>query len=243
MRRMAGLAESVRGMRKVAIMAALRECRLFSSLPTDDLEAVIEGCALRNLARDETLFREGDRVEGFYVMRAGAVSVFRVTPDGREQIIWVFRPPESFAEATLATFETYPANAVALEPSQVIMIRRAPFRDLIQRKPELSLLMLGSMSQHLKHLVQTIQDLKGRQVDTRLAEWLLRQSPAAAAGCPAVVELAGSKRLLAGQLGTTSETLSRVFARLSKKGIIRVSGRCLTILDGVALRALSRGDG
>lgn len=50
------------------------------------------------------------------------------------------------------------------------MIHRAPFRDLIRRKPDLSLLMLGSMSQHLKHLVQTIQDLKGRQVDTRLAE-------------------------------------------------------------------------
>lgn len=57
------------------------------------------------------------------------------------------------------------------------------------------------------------------------------------------MELAGSKRLLAGQLGTTSETLSRVFARLSKKGILRVSGRRLTILDGSALRALGRGEG
>lgn len=239
---MAGDAGTIQDMRKVAITAALRECRLFSSLLPEDMEAVVEGCTLRTLARDETLFREGDHVEGFFVLRSGSVSVYRVTPDGREQIIWVFRPPESFAEATLATFETYPANAVALEPSQVIVVQRAPFRDLIQRKPDLSLQMLGAMSQHLKHLVQTIQDLKGRQVDTRLAEWLLRQSPAAASGCPTVITLAGSKRVLAGQLGTTSETLSRVFARLSKKGIIHVSGRRLTVVDGGALRALGFGD-
>ncbi len=229
-------------MRRAALVASLRQCRMFATLSAADLEAVAGGCSLRNLARDETLFREGERVEGFFVMRSGAVNVYRVTPDGREQIIWVFRAPESFAEATLATFETYPANAVALEASQVIVVHRAPFRDLIRRNPDLSLHMLGSMSQHLKHLVQVIQDLKGRQVDTRLAEWILRQSPAAQAGCPAIVDLVVSKRVLAGQIGATSETLSRLFARLSKHGILNVKGRRLTVLDSGALRALADGE-
>ncbi|BET66810.1 fumarate/nitrate reduction transcriptional regulator Fnr [Opitutales bacterium ASA1] len=228
-------------MRRAALVVALRQCSLFASLPADDLEAVAEACTLRTLERDETLFREGQRVEGFYVMRSGAVSVYRVTPDGREQIIWVFRAPESFAEATLATFESYPANAIALEASQVIVVHRNPFRELLRRKPDLALHMLGSMSQHLKHLVQVIQDLKGRQVDTRLAEWILRQSPAASAGCPAVVDLAVTKRVLAGQLGTTCETLSRVFARMKKKGVLQVNGRRLTVVDGVALRAMVNG--
>jgi len=232
----------MQGLRNVAVMASLRECRLFSSLPAEDLEAVVEGCALRSLARGETLFHEGDKVEGFFVVRSGAVSVYRVTPDGREQIICVFRPPESFGEASLATFDSYPANCVALEPTQVILVRRAPFRELIQRRPEMSLHMLAAMSQHLKHLVQTIQDLKGRQVDIRLAEWMLRQSPAAAAGCPAVINLAVPKRVLAGDLGTTSETLSRVFARLTKKGLIKVSGPRLLVRDVAALRALARGE-
>lgn len=229
-------------MRRAALVASLRQCRMFATVPPDDLDAMVDGCSLRNLARDETLFREGDRVEGFYILRSGAVSVYRVTPDGKEQIICVFRAPESFAEATLATFETYPANAVALEASQVIVVHRVAFRDLIRRNPDLSLHMLGSMSQHLKHLVQIIQDLKGRQVDTRLADWILRQSPAASAGCPAVVDLVMSKRVLAGQLGTSCETLSRLFARMSKKGILDVTGRRLTILDGVALRAMANGE-
>jgi CRP/FNR family transcriptional regulator len=238
---MHGSPQTLDSIRRAALAASLRQCKMFSSLSPLDLEAVAEGCTLRSLARDETLFREGDRVEGFYIMRSGAVSVYRVTPDGREQIICVFRAPESFAEATLATFETYPANAVALENSQVIIIHRTAFRDLIRRNPDVSLHMLGSMSQHLKYLVQVIQDLKGHQVDARLAEWLLRQSPGASVGCPAVIHLPVSKRVLAGQLGTSSETLSRLFARMSRKGILKVNGRRLTIVDGQALRAHVRG--
>lgn len=237
MHSMNGSLQTVDAIRRAALAASLRQCKMFSSLSSADLESVAESCSLRSLARDETLFREGDRVEGFYIMRSGAVSVYRVTPDGREQIICVFRAPESFAEATLATFETYPANAVALEASQVIVVHRAAFRELIRRNPDVSLHMLGSMSQHLKYLVQVIQDLKGHQVDARLAEWLLRQSPAASVGCPAVIDLPVSKRVLAGQLGTSSETLSRLFARMTKKGILSVNGRRLTIIDGQALRA------
>ncbi|MBE2213376.1 MAG: Crp/Fnr family transcriptional regulator [Opitutaceae bacterium] len=233
--------QELESIRRAALVASLRLCRMFATLSSENLEAVAEGCSLRNLAREETLFREGDRVEGFYILRSGSISVYRVTPDGREQIICVFRPPESFAEATLATFETYPANAVALEASQVIVVHRSAFRELIRRNPDLSLHMLGSMSQHLKHLVQVIQDLKGRQVDTRLAEWILNQSPAAQVGCPAVLDLPISKRVLAGQIGATSETLSRLFARLSKKDILKVKGRRLTILDSKALKTIARG--
>ena len=109
-----------------------------------------EVCSLKSLEKGEMLFREGDKAEGFYVLQTGAISVFKLTPDGREQIICVFRPPESFAEVTLATVEAYPANGVALESSKVILVQRAGFRDLIRRKPELSLHMLASMSLHLE---------------------------------------------------------------------------------------------
>jgi len=170
-------------------------------------------------------------------VQAGSISIYRLTPDGREQIICVFRAPESFAEVTLATIEVYPANAMALESSQVILVQKKPFLELIHRKPELSLNMLASMSLHLKHLVQSLQDLKGRQIEFRLADWLLRQSPAAAAGCVAVFELPLHKKTLAGQLGVTSETLSRTFARFRNEGLINVSGAKVTIVNGAGLRS------
>ncbi len=223
--------------RQTVISATLRRCRMFAALSPGDLAAVAEGCSLRSLQKGDLLFRQGEKSEGFYVMQTGSVSIYSLTPDGRERIICVFRPCESFAEVTLATVETYPANAVALESSQVIVVSKPHFRDLIRRQPELSLQMLGSMSLHLKHLVQSLQDIKGRQIEYRLAEWLLAQSPAVAAGCPIAFDLAVTKKVLAGQLGVTSETLSRAFARFRRERLIVVEGARIQILDGRGLQA------
>jgi CRP/FNR family transcriptional regulator, dissimilatory nitrate respiration regulator len=225
-------------LRQTAISATLRQSRMFSSLSPADLAMVADACSLRALQRGEMLFREGEKAEGFYVMQSGSVSIYKVTPDGREQIICVFRPPESFAEATLATVDNYPANGVALEPSQVIVVNKARFRDLVRRQPELSLHMLGAMSLHLKHLVQSLQDIKGRQIEHRLAEWLLQQpSSAGAQGGAAEIKLQVSKKVLAGQLGVTSETLSRTFARFRSEGLIQVRGAHIAILARAGLEA------
>lgn len=229
------------GLRTAALVGVLRRCKLFADLPEADLRAVAGACSLRGLAKGEYLFREGEPAEGFYVVQSGVINVHRLTPDGREQVICLFRANESLAEATLVTVDAYPANAVATEPSQVIIVRRREFRDLIFKKPELALRMLSSMSLHLKHLVQLLQDLKGRQIESRLADWILRQSPAAAAGCPAVLELPVSKKVLAGQLGVTSETLSRTLAKFREEGTIAVNGRRITVRDAARLHAWAGG--
>ncbi|WP_348234515.1 helix-turn-helix domain-containing protein, partial [Salmonella enterica] len=85
--------------------------------------------------------------------------------------------------------------------------------------------------------VQSLQDIKGRQIEHRLSEWLMRQSPAASLGCPVSIELPVSKKVLAGQLGVTSETLSRTFARFRDEGLIEVKGARIQILDGARLAA------
>jgi CRP-like cAMP-binding protein len=229
---MPGVNESLAVLRRTALIGTLRRSRMFADLSSENLESVAEVCALKSLEKGEMLFREGDKAEGFYVLQTGAISVFKLTPDGREQIICVFRPPESFAEVTLATVEAYPANAVALENSKVIVVQRSGFRDLICRKPELSLHMLASMSLHLKHLVQTLQDYKGRQIEVRLADWLLKNAPAGAAA----FDLPVTKKNLAGQLGVTSETLSRTFARFRDEGLIRVEGPRVHLLNPAGLR-------
>lgn len=221
--------------RKTAIVATLRKCRIFCDLSVSDVEAIADGCTLRTLGKDETLFREGEKAEGFYVIQTGRISIFRLTPDGREQIICVFQAPESFAEIALSTIETYPANAIALGPAQVIVIHKTHFRELVCKKPELALHMLASMSMHLKHLVQTIHDIKGRQIEGRLADWILQQE-LPADGSPAFV-LPVSKKVLAGQLGVTSETLSRTFARFRREGLIEVDGPQLLIVNMSGLRA------
>jgi CRP/FNR family transcriptional regulator len=227
-------------LRNVAVAATLRSCQLFNGLPAADLEAVAAFAILRNLDKDAYLFREGDVAEGFYVVQKGAINVHRVSPTGKEQVIHVFRPGESLAEAALASETGYPANGRAVEPSAVIVVPKVPFLALISRRPDLGLRMLGSMSQHLRVLVGLVDDLTLKDVETRFLNWLLKRCGRNRVGA-ATIELKSTKRVLAAELGTSSETLSRTFAKLRDEGLLDIHGAKVAVHDVVALEARFRG--
>ncbi|ACB74194.1 Crp/Fnr family transcriptional regulator [Opitutus terrae] len=232
------MTHDVAPLRTAAIAATLRSCQLFSGLSASDLETIAAFSILRSVAKGAYLFREGDPAEGFYVAQRGAFNVHRVSPTGKEQVIYVFRPGESFAEAALASPQGYPANARAVEPSGVVLVPKVPFLGLLGRRPDLALRMLGSMSQHLRVLVGLVEDMTLKDVETRLLNWLCKRLPRGA-GAP-VIELGTTKRVLAAELGTSSETLSRTFARLRDERLLTVRGKELHVADADALRARFR---
>ena len=226
-------------LRAVAVGATLRSCQLFSGLPAGDVEAIAGFAVLRSVPKDGYLFREGDPSEGFYVVQQGALNVHRVSAAGKEQVIYVFRAGESLAEASLASERGYPANARAVEASTVVVVPKAPFLALLGRRPDLGLRMLGSMSQHLRVLVGLVEDLTLKDVETRFINWLLKRCPREATG-EARVELGMTKRVLAAELGTSSETLSRTFARLRAEHLLSVTGSALHVRDVAALQSRFR---
>ena len=221
-------------LRNVAITATLRSCQLFFGLPADELETIASFAILRPLRKDAYLFREGDASEGFYVVQKGAVNVHRVSMAGKEQVIYVFRAGESLAEASLAGEHGYPANARAIENSTVIVVPKAPFLELIRRRPELGLRMLGSMSQHLRVLVGLVDDLTLKDVETRFLNWLIKRCPRNEVGA-FTIDLGMTKRVLAAQLATTSETLSRTLAKLRDEGLLQMKGAALLVPNVIAL--------
>ncbi len=219
-----------------AICHALRQCRLFQDLPEKELLRIAQACAVKNLSKGHYLFHANQKAEGFYVVRTGAINVHSVSPDGKEQVIAVFRPFEPFAEITLTTIDTYPADAVATEASSVILVRKNDFRHLVIAQPELALHMLTSVSFHLKHLVRMIEDLQFKQIESRLANWLLRRCPATPERGVPSISLDVTKKVLASQLGVTSETFSRTLARFRDERLIEVNGNNITLLDCAGLR-------
>lgn len=235
----ATVSSNVAPLRNAAIAATLRSCQLFSGLPAADLEAIAGFATLRNVERDGYLFHEGDPSEGFYVVQKGAINVHRVSATGKEQVIYVFRTGESFAEASLATERGYPANARAVESSSIVVVPKAPFLALLGRRPDLGLRMLGSMSQHLRVLVGLVEDLTLKDVETRFIHWLLKRCPRERTG-EATVELGMTKRVLAAEIGTSSETLSRTFARLRDEKLLEVKGNTLQVPDVARLEARFR---
>ncbi len=219
------------------LAGTLRGCQLFSSLSPEDLAQIASFAAPIALAKDAYLFREREPSRGFFLVRAGAINVHRVSAAGREQVIHVFRPGETFAEAALASATGYPADARAVEASSVLLLPKQPMLDLLAGRPDLALRMLGSMSAHLRVLVGMLDDLTLKDAETRVLNWLVQRCPPAGA---AEVKLGSTKRVLAAELATSSETLSRTFARLRDADLIEVRGATVRVRDAAALRARFR---
>lgn len=226
--------------KQTALVNALRSCQLFAGLPLPDLTRLAAMTLLKNLEKGEYLFHEGDPSHGFYIVQRGAINVHRVNAAGKEQVIHVFRAGESFAEASLATDKGYPAEARALESSQVLLLQKAGFLALLKQQPELALRMLGSMSVHLRVLVGQLEDLTMKDVETRLANWLVKRCPNRDSQTPFTFELSMTKRVLAAELGTVSETFSRTLAKFREQKLLSVKGKSVTVLCPARLTALLR---
>jgi CRP/FNR family transcriptional regulator len=229
---------SLSQLKQAAITGTLRSCQLFAGVPPEDLTLVAGITIVKALEKDAYLFREGELAHGFYIVQKGAINIHRVNAAGKEQVIRVFRTGESFAEATLATAMGYPADARAVESSQVLLVQKAGFITLLRSRPELGLRMLASMSLRLRSMVSQLEDLTARDVETRLANWLVKRCGKTAADKPVVIQLTATKRMLAAELGTVSETFSRTLAKFREQKLIAVKGRAITVISPCKLAAL-----
>ena len=228
------------GLKQIGIVNALQSCQLFVGISSPELNVIAEFTAVKSVAKGSYLFHEGDPSLGFYIVQTGAINVHRVNAVGKEQVIHVFRAGESFAEGTLATDKGYPADARAVEPSQVLLVQKAGILALLKRQPELALRMLGSMSAHLRILVSQLEDLTLKDVETRLANWLVKRCPDPDSDKPASFELPMTKRVLAAELGTVSETFSRTLAKFRERKLVTVQGKTITVLNPSRLATLLR---
>src|SRR5262249_29296944 len=122
----------------------------------------------------------------------------------------------------------------------VLLVQKDGFLDLLRRRPELALRMLASMSGHLRVLVGQLEDLTLKDVETRLANWLLKRCPDANSSSPVRIELGVTKRVLAAELGTVSETFSRTLAKFRQQKLLSVEGKVVTVLSPVRLTGLLR---
>ena len=227
-------------LKTIALVNTLRSCQLFTGLPQADLQQIAAVTVLKSLEKDAYLFHEGDVAAGFYVVQRGAVNVHRVNAAGKEQIIHIFRAGDSFAEVALAAPTGYPADARALEPTQVLLVQKEGILALLKRQPELALRMLGSMSSHLRVLVGQLEDLTLKDVETRLANWLVKRCSNPQSEKPVQIELTMTKRVLAAELGTVGETFSRTMAKLREQKLLTVKGRTVTVLSPKRLVELLR---
>jgi CRP/FNR family transcriptional regulator len=212
---------------------------LFEGLPQDQLEGLARIVLEKRCEKGEPIFFEGDRANGFYVVVKGQVKVFKLSMEGKEQILHIFGPGEPFGEVPVFAGQDFPAHAEAIATSRLFFFPRDAFTDLIAKIPSLALNMLAVLSRRLRQFTVQVEHLSLKEVPGRLAVYLSYLSNEKDGAV--MVDLAIAKGQLASLLGTIPETLSRILAKMTKKGLIRVEGHRIEILDREALETLATG--
>ncbi|MCK9590298.1 MAG: Crp/Fnr family transcriptional regulator [Terrimicrobiaceae bacterium] len=218
--------------------ASLENAALFRDLSDRQKAALAEIAVARRFPRGEIILRQGSPSAGFYVIRSGAVNVHRLSPDGTERVIRLFRAGESFAEASLLPGGVYPASARAVVDCRLLLIPKALFLALLKRDADFGLRMIVALSMRCHALIASIESLRGESMQARILRWLLSRCPAAGSPVSYTIHLATTKAVLAAELGMRQETLSRHLANLRESGDLAVRGREIVVLNRSRLQAL-----
>lgn len=202
---------------------------LFAGLPEGDVQRIASIATARAFKRGQIIFSEGEMAAAFYLVVYGRVKVFKVSPDGKEQVLHIIDVSEPFGEVPVFSGDRFPANAAALEDCQTLLFPRSAFLDLLKEEPSLAMNMLALLSRRLLRFARLVEELSLKEVPARLASYLLYLREKG--GSRDEVELDIPKNVLSALLGSVPETVSRGLNRMAAEGLIAVEGRRITILD------------
>jgi len=218
--------------------AILRKTPLFASLTETEMHALAARTARKQFIKDEQLFAEGDPCTGLYLVAAGKIRIFKLSPSGREQILAVEGPGSSFAELPVFDGGNYPAAAAAVEDTEVLFVSRKDFQNFCREHPDVALKVIAVVGSRLRRLVGIIEELSFTTVRQRLIALILRLAQAGGVRSSEGIriELTKSHQDLAAELGTVRELVSRNLSRLEAEGFLDVEGRKIVVKDLPGLR-------
>jgi CRP-like cAMP-binding protein len=227
----------------MSLAESLKYVMLFAGLDEKGRESVARLAVERKTPAGRIVIRDGDPADGFYVVLDGKVKVYKLSPDGRQQILHVFGPGQAFAEAAMFAGETFPAFAETLAESRLAFFPRDRFLKGLGENPALAFGLIASLARLCRQLTGLVEQISLTDVTGRLARYLtdLARRKGVDVEKGASVRLDIPKGELASQLGTVPETLSRALARLAAADLIAVDGKVITFRKAAKLEALAGG--
>ena len=219
----------------------IKETDLFDGVTAEGIRRLAAGAAIKKFKANDTIVGEADPVRSFYVVLSGQLKLSRVSPEGKEQTLQLLGAGDPFGLCTAFATETFPAGAVAIGESEVLLIPGVLVEAVAKTEPALLLNIIRILSRRLKNSMDLIESLSLKEIPGRLAGFLVHELSRQKAGAQAL-ELSISQRELSKILGVTPEALSRTFRKMADEGIAAASGRNVRILNQKALECLAEGD-
>ncbi len=213
---------------------------MLSGLGADELARFAEDARERSHPKGSVILFADDPGDSLFIVRSGRVKVVLIGEDGREVILGMLGVGEHFGELALIDSRPRSAHVIAVEDSQLIVLRREDFRRRVEGSPIVAWALLQELSRRLRRADDQIGGLVLLDVDGRIARLLL--DAAAESGGP-VLQRRLTHQTIAQMIGASRETVSRAMRQFQDRGLIKVERRQIALVDRAALEALARVKG
>jgi len=210
----------------IAIAEFLQKSPFFSELGVDELAEVAARVHERAFRRGEVILLEGETPQAVYFIARGQVRIYRLSPEGREQVLKRLGPGEAFNLVPVLDGRPNPSSAMARTDVTAYAIERGHFLQMVRQHPALAGAALAESVARLRHMTALVEDLSLRTVGARLAKLLLNQ----AAKEPEIPRRM-TQQEMAAQLGTVREVVGRALAELEREELIHLECHRIVIVD------------
>lgn len=222
----------------------LKEVPLFKTLSEEALARLEATAQHRQLQEGETLLSPGQPMRTLTVVTSGQLKCFRVNRAGKEQVFGYGRPGDVLGLGALTDpYATYPLSAVArVNGTEVTELDMGVARELLKTEPAFALTLLTEQGRRLRMMVDLVDQLSLKDAHNRLARWLdnwITANHPEADEHEFLVLLPFTQSEIAAQIGTVREVVSRGFSRMEKDGIVKASGKRITVLSRKRLRQMA----
>jgi len=222
-------------------MFDIRQVSIFNTLTPQEAREIHPYLVSDKFSKKETIFSEGDQSEWFYIVMKGKVKITKISQEGKEIILEIISPGDFFGGIAVVRGFPYPANAVAMDVTEVLKISRNNLMKIMDRFPNLMYCMATNIGDRIKDSHEMIKSIALEKVESRIASLLIKLSDKAGEKTPdgMMINIKLTKQDIAEMVGTTVETSIRTMSKFSKGGlIISKSGR-IVIRDLEKLKSLT----
>lgn len=206
---------------------------IFSDLPEETLQKIEQIGSRKSYQKNEVVLMEEDAGTALFVIVNGKVKVSRASNDGREVILTILAESDFFGEMAILDGLTRSATCTAIDDSELFLIQRNDFLNLLREYPEISIALLQELTSRLRVADMKIKALSLKDAEGKVATVVLQLADDIGKIKQGKVEIEKLplQQDLANMAGTSRETISRTLHAFAKKGLIELEGSKLRILD------------
>lgn len=206
---------------------------IFSDLPIEVIDQIVQTGNKKTYTKDSVILVEEEIGTALFVIIKGKVKVSRSSNDGREVILSILSDSDFFGEMSILDGLNRSATVVALEDSELFIIQRKEFLDLLNKHPEITIALLSELTRRLRNADMKIKALSLKDAEGKVATVILQLADDIGKIKQGVVEIEKLplQQDLANMAGTSRETISRTLHAFARKGLVEMDGSKLRILD------------